>query len=71
MYKVSPFTYGEEKSDVLQKFHLFLISLICLVLRVGNLKNLIRSISMNKKKVEEKNGLGPWSQVGKSNNVRK
>ena len=36
--KVSPLTYGEEKLDVLQKFLLFLISLICLVLRVGNLK---------------------------------
>jgi hypothetical protein len=26
---------------------------------------------MNKKKVEVNNGLGPWSQVGKSQNVRK
>ena len=42
--KVSPLTYGEEKSDVLQKFHVCLISLTCLVLRVGNLKNLIRSV---------------------------
>ena len=54
-----------------KKFHLFLISLICLVLRVGNLKNLIRSFSMNKKRVEVNNGLGPWSQVGRSQNVRK
>ena len=26
---------------------------------------------MNKKKVEVNNGLGPWSQEGKSQNVRK
>ena len=40
--KASPFTYGEEKSDILEKFHLFLISLILLlVLRLVKLKNLI------------------------------